>query len=182
MDPDLFNQFGNMVGDSTASGSGFGTVPTADTLDQYVDSSGNSNMPTLPQGMAAGGAILGAFGDIMAGDEANQADDYNASLALMQGQFSNQQLDLQETSTLSTQKAMYAKAGVEMSGSPLDTALNTASQFEMDKQINTYNAASAANMDTYEGQVAKNKGAFSAAGSLIGGAEQVGSLALLAGL
>lgn len=180
MDPDLFNQFGNMVGDSTASGSGFGTVPTADTLDQYVDSSGNSNMPTLPQAMSAGGAILGAFGDIMAGDEANQADQYNAALALEQGQFEVYDLDTSESDTLSTQRAMYAKAGVTMSGSPLDTALNTATGFEMDKQIATYNAASKANMDTYSGEVAKNQGQFKAAGSLVQGASQIGMLALLA--
>lgn len=178
MDPDLFNQFGNLVGDATASGSGFDSVPTFEPSYQAVDSSGNSNMPTLPQGLAAGGSILGAFGDIMAGDESQQADDYNASLALTQGQFEVNDLDTSEEDTLSTQRAMYAKAGVTMSGSPLDTALNTATGYEMDKQIATYNAQSAANMDTYQGQLSKQQGEFKAAGTLLQGGEQLALLAL----
>ena len=179
MNPDDMNNLGDMFGYSTGSGSGFDTVPTADQLTQTVDSSGNSL--TLPQGLIAGGSILSAFGDIISGDESQQADDYNASLALEQGQFEVQNTDLQEASTLSTQEAMFAKAGVTMSGSPLDTALNTASQFEMSKQVETYNAASAANMDKYAGEVAKQQGEFGAAGSLLQGAEGLGMLALMAG-
>ena len=179
MNPDDMNNLGDMFGASTGSGSGFSTVPTADQLTPTVDSSGNSL--TLPQGLQAGGAILSAYGDILSGDESQQADDYNASLALMQGEFANQQLGLSETSTLSTQQAIYAKAGVEMSGSPLDTALNTASQFEMDKQINTYNAESKANMDKYAGEVAQQQGEMGAASSLLQGAEGIGMLALMAG-
>jgi hypothetical protein len=156
------------------------TMPTATEIQgSTVDSSGNSL--TLPQGLIAGGSILSAFGDILSGDESQQADDYNASLALEQGQFEVQNTDLQEASTLSTQEAMFAKAGVTMSGSPLDTALNTASNFEMTKQVETYNAASAANMDKYKGEVAAQQGEFSAAGDLLKGAEGIGGLALLAG-
>lgn len=177
MDPDLFNQFGNAVGEASASGSGFDTVPSADTMQQYVDSSGNSIMPTLPQAMTAGGSILGAFGDILAGDESQQADEYNANLALTQGQFEVKDLDTSEHDTLSTQQAMYAKAGVTMSGSPLDTALNTATQFEMDKQIVTYNAQSKANMDQYEGKLAVQQGNFKAVTDVVQGAEQLAMLA-----
>ena len=179
MNPDDMNNLGDMFGASTGSGSGFSTVPTADQLTPTVDSSGNSL--TLPQGLQAGGAILSAYGDILSGDESQQADEYNASLAIEQGQFEVQNTDLQEASTLSTQEAMFAKAGVTMSGSPLDTALNTASNFEMTKQVETYNAASKANELNYEGAVAKQQGEFGAAGSLLQGAEGLGMLALMAG-
>lgn len=176
MDPDLFNQFGSAVGDSVVSGSGAATAPSFSA----VDSSGNSLMPSLPLAMQAGGSILSAYGDILGGDESQQADDYNAGLALQQGQFEVADLATSEHDTLSTQRAMYAKAGVTMSGSPLDTAVNTATQFEMDKQIATYNAASKANMDTYEGKVAKQQGEFNAAGSLLQGAEGIAMMAMLA--
>lgn len=179
MDPDLFNQFGNMAGEASASGSGFDTVPTADTMQQYVDGSGNSNMPTLPQSMMAGGSILSAYGDILAGEESQQADEYNAGLALEQGQFQVEDIDSSEQDTLSTQQAMYAKAGVTMSGSPMDTALNTATNFEMSKQISTYNAASQANMDQYEGKVAAQQGNFKATEALIQGGEQLAMLAAM---
>ena len=58
---------------------------------------------------------------------------------------------------------------------------NTASNFEMDKQINTYNAESKANMDKYAGEVAQQQGEMGAAGSLLQGAEGIGMLALMAG-
>ena len=50
----------------------------------------------------------------------------------------------------------------------------------MSKQIATYNAQSKANMDQYEGNVAKQQGEFAAAGSIMQGAESFGMLALLA--
>ena len=170
----------NMLADGSSDSLSPYTMPTAPEIQgSTVDSSGNSL--TLPQGLQAGGSILSAYGDILSGDESQQADEYNASLALEQGQFEVQNTDLQEASTLSTQQAMFAKAGVTMSGSPLDTALNTASQFEMSKQVETYNAASAANMDKYAGEVAKQQGEFGAASSLLQGAEGIGMLALMAG-
>ena len=136
-----------------------------------VDSSGNDTVPTkslsLGQGLQVGGSVLGAYGDILAGQEAQQADNYNAQLALEQGQFEVSDLATEEVDTLSTQRAMYGKAGVTMSGSPLDTAVNTASQFELDKQIATYNAQSKANMDVYEGRVAKQQGQVKAGESLL---------------
>jgi hypothetical protein len=148
-------------------------------MEQAVDSSGNSNTLTLGEGLTAAGSIMGAIGDIMAGDESQQADEYNASLALEQGQFEVQGLNEEETGTLSTQKAMYAKAGVTMSGSALDTATSTATQFENSKNIATYNAASKANMYNYEGQVAKQQGEFGAASSLVQGGESIAMLAML---
>lgn len=151
------------------------TVPTTDEP-SYVDSSGNYasglNMGNMLKG---GGSIFSAFGDIMAGDQANQAYQYNAQLALEQEGFSIDKLDKAEVGMLSTQRAMYAKAGVAMTGSPFDVALKTATNFEMDKQITRYNAQSKANMDVYQGQVAKSQGEMKAAGDLLSGAAQIGA-------
>lgn len=151
-------------------------VPTIDNMSSNdltlsaVDSSGNMTMPSLGQGLQIAGTVLNAYGDVVAGKESKAAYDYNAQLALDQGQVDLLQLDKGEADTLSTQRAMYAKAGVTMSGSPLDVAVNTASQFEMDKQIANYNAQSKAAMDTYEGEVAKQQGEFKAGMSLLSGA------------
>lgn len=136
-----------------------------------VDSSGNSLSP-MPWGniLKAGGSIFSAFGDIMAGNQEAAADQYNANLALEQEQFQLKNLEHAEESTLSSQRAIYARSGVTMSGSPLDVALNTATQFEMDKQITKYNAESRANMYNYEGEVAKSRGKIKAGESLLSGA------------
>ena len=129
-----------------------------------TSNSSNSNIPTPSIGAgtltSAFGSVIQGIGGYMQGQEEAGADEYNASLALMQGQFNVEQIGLQEGETLSTQKAMYAKAGVEQSGSVLDTALNTATNFEYDKQVATFNAKSSANMYNYEAQVAKQQGSF----------------------
>jgi hypothetical protein len=177
MNPDQFNLLsgiGNLHPDNL---SGLDNTPASDLSLSSVDSSGNM---LLPEGMMAGGAILSAFGDIMSGNESAAADEYNAQLALEQGQFEVQKLGEEETGTLSTQHAMYAKAGVTMSGSPLDVATSTATQFEMSKRIAMYNAASQANADRNAAAAAKSKGEFGAAGSLLQGAEGLGMLAMLA--
>jgi hypothetical protein len=86
----------------------------------------------------------------------------------MKGTFDVEQLGLEESSMLATQRAVYARAGVEMSGSPLDVALSTATQFEYSKQVANFNAQSQANMDEYEGKVAAQQGEFGLATGILG--------------
>jgi len=170
MDPELF-------GDSPQQPDLSGMTSVAqDANFSGTDSSGNSL--SLGNLLSFGGSAMGAVGDLMAGSETASEDNYNAQLALTQGQFDVDDLDTQEADTLSTQKAQYAKAGVTLSGSPLDTAFNTASQFEMDKQIATYNATSKANMDEYLGKVAQSRGDVAAGEALLSGA---GKLAMSEG-
>ena len=133
----------------------------------------------VPTFLKAGGSVLSGIGTYMQGQEEAGADEYNASLALQEGAFNVQQLGEQETQALSTQKAMYAKAGVEQSGSVLDTALNTATQYEYSKQVAEFNAQSKANMDVYEANAAKSQGEMGLAGGLLQGAETLGLAALL---
>lgn len=162
---DVMSDFSNLSLTPTQSGSD--QVPL-DNLDvnglNVTSNSNNSNIPTPSIGAgtltSAFGSVIQGIGGYMQGQEEAGADEYNASLALMQGEFNVQNIGLQEGETLSTQKAMYAKAGVEQSGSVLDTALNTATNFEYDKQVATFNAKSAANMDQYEARVAKQQGGF----------------------
>jgi hypothetical protein len=130
----------------------------------------------MPNIAAAGGSILSGIGGYMQGQETAAADEYNAGLAIMKGQFQVEEIGTEETQTISTQKAMYAKAGVAMSGSVLDTALSTATQFEYSKEIATFNAQSQANMDNYEAKVAKSQGQFALASGLLSGAMDMAAL------
>lgn len=133
----------------------------------------SSGLPSAGSILGAGASILGGIGSYMQGQEEAGADEYNASLALQQGQFNVKEIGSSEESTLSTQKAMYAKAGVEQSGSVLDTALNTATNYEYDKQVATFNAQSEANMDNYEAKMAKSQGEMGLAEGLLGGASKL---------
>src|SRR5438445_5509442 len=86
-----------------------------------VDSSG-FGMSGVSSFLNVGSSILGAYGQLLSGKQKAGADEYNAQLALDAGSISLQELEGAEEEVLSTQKAMYAKAGVAMSGSPLDAA------------------------------------------------------------
>ena len=103
------------------------------------------------------GALGKAYGTIQTGREIKTADDYNAALVRESGVMQEYQIGKEEVGLLSTQRAMYAKAGVTQSGSPLDTALQSAAGFELDKQIAKYNTESKANMLEWEGKMAKQK-------------------------
>ena len=116
------------------------------------------------------GTGISAFGSLQEGKQIQQADEYNAQLALEQGEMDVFQIEKEEAGLTSTQKAAYAKAGVTLSGSPLEVMLQSATNFEMDKATAKYNAESKANMLRYEGKVAKASGKFNAAKILMGSA------------
>lgn len=174
MDPDLANMFGDMVGNSTASGSGYYTPSDA------VGPSPLTFSQAVPAITKAGGDVISGIGSYMQGMEAAGADEYNANLDLMQGQFNVDAIDSEESEELSTQKAMYAKAGVAFSGSAVDVALETATTYEYDKQVANFNAQSKANMDNYEAAMEKQKGEFGLAAGMLQGAGALLPLALLA--
>ena len=135
----------------------------------FSPSDSSSPSPSMPWNVASAGAtVMAGVGAYMQGQEMAGAYEYNASLALMQGQFEVDEISGKEDETLSTQKAMYAKAGVEQSGSVLDVALDTATNYEYDKLVAQYNAQSAANMDEYEAKMAKSKGEMGLATGILG--------------
>lgn len=171
-DVDLWNDLGYVDSNN---------IPT-DEMDNssFVDSSGHfASGLNLGPLIKMGGTFLGAYGDILAGNQRNEASQYNAQLALQQEGFAIDKLDKAEVSILSTQKAMYSKAGVAMTGSPLDVALKTATNFEMDKQITKYNAQSRANMYQYEGALAQSQGQIKAGMDLLSGGAAMGATLFL---
>ena len=124
----------------------------------------------LGTAIKAGSSIMAGVGAYMQGQEMAGAYEYNASLELMKGQFEVEEISGEEAAKLSTQKAEYAKAGVEQSGSVLDVALNTATNMEYDKQVAMFNAKSAAAMDDYEAKMAKSKGDMGLSMGILGAA------------
>lgn len=157
---------------------GDNSVPT-----QITDSSGNSpfNMSTASSGMGFVGDFLGYFGALQEGKSISQLYDHNADLTLAQADFNASQLETHGEYLMGTQKAMYAKAGVTMSGSPLDVMLESATNIELDKQIMRFNANSKADMDKYYGKQAIIKSKFEAGSDLIKGVMDLGKMAMAAG-
>lgn len=117
----------------------------------------------------AGGSVLKGFGALQKGKDTKRAYDYNADLTLQDLTFQLDDITGNEQDILGVQKAMIAKRGVELSGSPLDLMVKSASNAEMDRQIARYNAESKANMLRYQGALAKSQGEFDAGMSFISG-------------
>lgn len=117
---------------------------------------------------------VSAWGDIMAGSAERKAYDMNASMVEFAGEQTQEDITKQEKELTSTQRAMFAKAGVTQSGSPLEVMLQSKTNFEMDKAIAKYNTASKASMLRYEGTQAKNAAQFKAGMSLLEGGLKLG--------
>lgn len=142
-----------------------------------------STLKNSSQGMGFLGDILGGVGSYLAAKEEQGAYNYNAQIfdtqaseVMTASDFQIRDIEGQEGFMLDTQKAQYAKAGVTMNGSPTDVAVATATNFEFDKLVTTYNSKvqaqelqSKADMERYYGKVAVNRGKFQLGMSLLKG-------------
>lgn len=139
------------------------------------------------------GTLLGMGGEYIQGQAQKDAFDFDALLSEFSasaeqaaGAEQQREIGIGETSMLSTQRAITAKNNVTMSGSPLDAALVTASNFEMTKSIADYNSKikemeyrSKASQDRFYGQQAQEKSQFDMASTLMSG---IGSIVGIAAL
>jgi hypothetical protein len=101
--------------------------------------------------LALGSFGLGIYGSLQQKTEAKlqaQAGEYNAAVALEERKISIVSRNLERTKErkraatfLSSQQAAYAKAGVTLSGSPLDVYRETATNLELDILIGDINAS-----------------------------------------
>ena len=146
-------------------------------------------------GMQIASPFMGAKAQRDQGLDMQAAFNYNAVLADLQaeeaataGRVAQEQLDRSERSLLSTQQAQYAKAGVMLTGSALDTMLRSATEFEFDRGIEKYNTQiavqryrSQAAVQRYYGEVSRYTATVGSQTSLISGipkiAEGVGTIA-----
>ena len=140
--------------------------------------------PTPQQDLTMFGDVIQGVGGLMQGFEIQDAYDYNAGILDQQAEqvmvaagLQEEEIGQAESEMLGTQKAMYAKSGVTMAGSPTDVALQTATNFEFDKLVTNYNAKvkesylqSEASMSKMYGKEAAEQGIFKMGASLLKGA------------
>ncbi len=133
-----------------------------------------------------------AFGQRQQGQQQQAAYDYNAAVIEQEGSLKAHALEVEGALKVSeleaskelmegAQRAAYAKANVMMTGSALDVMLDTATNFEFDKLVATYNAKTQADiarydsqaqgtMQRYYGAVSANQANFQMGQTLVGGA------------
>ena len=131
-----------------------------------------------------------AASQVQQGIAANQQAKYNAQVAEQRAEAARKaseiakyQIERRKRRMLSRQKALYAKAGVTLEGSPLEVLADTASQFELDKAISNYNYGvevsrnlSEANFQRYAGKQRRTAGFMNAGTTILGGMSKFKSL------
>jgi hypothetical protein len=137
---------------------------------------------------AAGGTVQG-MGSYAQGLESSYAYKYNARLAEIQSQEAQlagdielQRIEESGVSLESTQRMMYAKSGVMMTGSAVDVVQKSAADVEKDKMISKFNTAvtvrdylSQAQQDKNAAKMAKVGGTIGLIGGLLQGGSSVAS-------
>ena len=133
--------------------------------------------------LTAASSLMGAAGSIQQGQAEQEAADYNADVARQSAQASLDKADYDETihrekvrKLLSSQRAAYGAAGVDMAGSPLLVLEDTAAQGELDAKAIRYGGEVEAKQklsqaEIYEltGKNAKTASYYKAGTSLLSG-------------
>jgi hypothetical protein len=159
---------------------GFGGVDDWLNSDTSTSSFSPNYTGDIMKGIGTG---ISMFGEYQQGQAQKDAFDFNATLdefsaeaEKVAGAETQREIGIGEESMLSTQRAMTAKNNVTMSGSPLDAALVTASNFEMTKSIADYNSKikelqyqSKASQNRFYGQTAQNQSNMQMASTLMSG-------------
>jgi hypothetical protein len=126
---------------------------------------------------------VSAYGQYQQGQQQAQAAEYNAAVARQQAEASREagkleaaRIRKQKERLTGRQRAMYAKAGVTMEGSPMEVMLDSATDAEMDALITEYNyetqarqAGSQASMSQWRAGVYERTGTQRAGATLLQG-------------
>lgn len=135
------------------------------------------------------GAGVSAYSSYQSGQATQRLMNYNAKLAEQDAMvrerdgriLSNAQRD-QNRRLLARQRALYAKSGVDMTGTPLLVQAEQAGQLEMaalevERQgsIEAGRARQQATLDRMQGRAASRAGTLNAAGTILQGASSVAS-------
>jgi hypothetical protein len=132
-------------------------------------------------GLMLAGTALQMHGQLQQGKQEQQMFEYNAAinrqrseLVRQAGNLKIQQMQRERKSFGKKQTALYAKAGVALTGSPLQVLSDTASQLELDILVEDYNTRleimnqnSEAQMNSLRGNMAVNASRTAAFSTLL---------------
>jgi hypothetical protein len=147
-------------------------------------------VPLLPY-IAAAGAVVGAYAAVKQGQAASDAADYNAKMAAQNAEAMRQQgVQAQAAQKrdmglkLGSLAANTGASGISSTtGSPLDVLSSSIQQGTLDNlnikynyQMKALGYQNSGTLDSAQSKSASTAGYLSAAGSLLGGAAQAGSM------
>lgn len=133
-------------------------------------------LPAIAAGAAIAGTALSAYGLYQAGKAQEQAYEYNAAVAARRGAQEEYEHRLKLEKLMARQRALYAKAGVDMSsGSPLLVLSETAAEGEREALAIRTGAKEESSLERFYGEQARRAGAIGAGGTFLTGLGQTGT-------
>ncbi len=141
-----------------------------------------SGMKPILMGLMLAGSTMSAAGTYQSGQAQKEAYEYNANVATEKGKYEEEQSRLRLSRLMGTQRALYAKAGVDLSsGSPLLTLAETAYQGEQEAQNIRRGYKSEATINRFYGVQASKAGTMGAISTFTQGLGQAGMAGYNAG-
>jgi hypothetical protein len=131
-------------------------------------------MCDLPTALAVIGTAFSAVGAIQQGQAAASTADYNARVATQNAAYEERIQREKAQRLMAQQSSGYLKAGVAMSGTPLDVLADTAAQAELDALAIRYGGATQAAGYRAQGAAAKTAGYIGTGTTLLTGASSWG--------
>jgi len=136
------------------------------------------------------GAAVKSIGQLQQGASEEATAKYNSRVAQLQAtqvrrasEFEIQKLKREKSQHLARQRVVTAKSGLELSGSPLEVLIDSATQFELDIAREKYNTMSQISSLQFESDYQKRMGKaklqssyLAAGGTLLTGASDIYSL------
>jgi hypothetical protein len=133
-------------------------------------------------GSMAAGTALQAFSQVKGGSQANKASEYVAQEIEHQGAEEARQTIRRGRFVSGAQRAGYAKAGVSgTTGSPLEVQMDLVNELERSLVETARETQTKAAVERYRGAQAKQASQTGAAGTILGGATQMGTTGRLLG-
>jgi len=97
-------------------------------------------LPLATSALSAGGQYMENQSKANASEYNARTAEWQARLVKQSSEFSMARIQRQKAKFLSTQQSLYAKAGVKLEGSPIKVMADSATEYELDKLTENYNA------------------------------------------
>ena len=131
----------------------------------------------IPYIAAGAGTLMSMKGQQQAGEAQKEGNEYNARITETEGAYAEEQARLKLKRLLGTQRALYAKAGVDItSGSPLLVMADTAAEGEKERMYTEYGYKSRAKQLRLYGEQAEKAGQIGATSSFLSGLGKIGTM------
>ena len=133
-------------------------------------------LPMIAMGVGLMGTGLSAYGQYRSGQAQEAAYKYNAAATEEKGKYEEARSREKLRHLLGTQRALYAKAGVDItSGSPLLTLMNTATEGEVEALNIRRGYQTESKLQKYYGKQAAISGYYGAGSTFLSGLGQAGT-------